>query len=112
MGADIALFPEMWNIGYALTPDQEETKRNAIGLDSDYITRFREFLVALAKANGCIVGMAGVSNDCAKMWQVGMDVLPEYRNRGLAAYLVNRLTLEILNRGYIPYYGTSHSNIA
>ena len=56
--------------------------------------------------------MAGASNDCAMMWQIGMDVLPEYRSCGLAAYLVNWLTLEILNRGYVPYYGTASSNIA
>lgn len=71
-----------------------------------------DVLVTLAKTDGHIVGMAGASSDCEKMWQVGMDVLPEYRNRGLAAYLVNRLTLDILNRGFVPYYGTSHSNIA
>jgi len=69
-------------------------------------------LAITAKKDGHIIGMAGTSADCAKMWQVGMDVLPEYRNYGLAAYLVNRLTLEILERGYIPYYGTGTSNIA
>jgi len=56
--------------------------------------------------------MAGASKDCAMMWQVGMDVLPNYRNYGLAAYLVNWLTLDILKRGYVPYYGTAVSNIA
>jgi len=71
-----------------------------------------DILVTLARKDGSIVGMAGASNDCAMMWQVGMDVLPEYRNYGLAAYLVNWLTLEILSRGYVPYYGTASSNIA
>lgn len=71
-----------------------------------------DVLAVLAKKDGRIVGMAGASADCAKMWQIGMDVLPEHRNNGLAAYLVNRLTLEILERGYIPYYGTSSANIA
>lgn len=71
-----------------------------------------DVLVTLAKSDGRIVGMAGASDDCAKMWQVGMDVLPEYRSHGLAAYLVNWLMLEILNRGYVPYYGTASSNIA
>ena len=71
-----------------------------------------DILVTLAKKDGQIVGMAGASNDCVSMWQVGMDVLPAYRNNGLAAYIVNRLTLEILNRGYVPYYGTASSNIA
>jgi len=52
MGADIALFPEMWNIGYALTPDREETERNAIGLESDYIARFKEHAKELNMAIG------------------------------------------------------------
>ena len=42
MGADIALFPEMWNIGYKLTANRERTIADAIGLDSEYITRFLE----------------------------------------------------------------------
>ena len=52
MGADIALFPEMWNIGYALTPDRKETERNAVGLDSDYIARFKELARELNMAIG------------------------------------------------------------
>jgi len=53
MNADIALFPEMWNIGYNLTADYEETERNAIGLDSDYMSRFK----ALAKEQKMAVGI-------------------------------------------------------
>ena len=71
-----------------------------------------DVLVTLAKKDGHIIGMAGACDDCAMMWQVGMDVLPEYRNFGLASYLVNWLTLEILKRGFVPYYGTASSNIA
>jgi len=52
MGADIALFPEMWNIGYSLTSNSEETERNSIGLDSDYIVQFREFAKELNMAIG------------------------------------------------------------
>ena len=71
-----------------------------------------DVLVALAKKNDLIVGLAGASADCEKMWQIGIDVLPGYRNYGIAAYLVNKLTLEILERGFIPYYGTASSNVA
>lgn len=71
-----------------------------------------DILVMLAKKNGKIAGMAGASSDCAAMWQVGIDVLPEHRNQGLAAYLVNQLSSEILERGYVPYYVTASSNIA
>lgn len=83
---------------------------NAIGNDRNHPRP--DALVMLAKKDGVIIGMAGASDDCAKMWQAGVDVLPAYRNLGLAAYLVNRLTIEILNRGYVPYYGTASSNIA
>ena len=89
---------------------QYEGFRNAVQYDVNHPRP--DILVTLAKKDGQIVGMAGASYDCAMMWQVGMDVLPEYRNYGLAAYLVNRLTLEILHRGYVPYYGTSSINIA
>jgi GNAT superfamily N-acetyltransferase len=46
------------------------------------------------------------------MWQIGVDVLSPYRGKGIAAAIVNVLTLEILNRGYIPYYGAAGSNMA
>ena len=89
---------------------RHEGFRNAVQYDVNHPRP--DILVTLAKKDSRIVGMAGASSDCAMMWQVGMDVLPEYRNHGLAVYLVNRLTLEILERGYVPYFGTASSNIA
>lgn len=68
-------------------------------------------LVTLAKYKGEVVGIASASDDCKTMWQIGVDVLLPYRGNGLAAVLVNMLTLEILNRGYIPYYSTDCSNV-
>ncbi len=73
---------------------------------------YRTVIVMLAKKAGKIIGMAGACNHCAKMLSIGIDVLPEYRHFGLAAYLVNSLTFEILKRDYVPYYGTISSNIA
>ena len=84
--------------------------RNALQYDINHARP--DVLAVVAAKNGHIAGVAGASHDCMKMWQVGMDVLPEYRDRGLAAYLVNWLTLEILNLGFVPYYGTASSNIA
>ena len=52
MGADIALFPEMWNIGYNLTSNRDETEQAAIGLDSDYIARFKSLAKELNMAVG------------------------------------------------------------
>ena len=40
LGADIALFPEMWSDGYYLPQDMQELKRLAITKDSDFIQSF------------------------------------------------------------------------
>lgn len=58
-----------------------------------------------------LVGLAACSADCETMWQIGVDVLPEYRRAGIAAALVSRLTLEILKRGKVPFYCAAWSNI-
>jgi len=71
-----------------------------------------ETLVTVAYADGVVAGMAGASDDCEMMWQIGINVMPEYRNRGIAAALTNRLAIEIMERGKIPYYGAAASNIA
>jgi len=89
---------------------QFEGFHNALGYDVNQPRP--DVLAALAKHGDQIVGMAGASADCAMLWQVGMDVLPEHRRHGLGAYLVYWLTLEILKRNYVPYYGTASSNIA
>ena len=67
--------------------------------------------VAVAYRNGIVVGMAGASDDCEMMWQIGINVLPEYRNQGIAAALTSRLAIEVLERGKIPYYATAPRNI-
>ncbi|HHV29826.1 GNAT family N-acetyltransferase [Acetivibrio mesophilus] len=59
-----------------------------------------------------IVAMAGASADCNLMWQIGIDVLPRFRNRGLATSLVSNLAIMIMERGILPYYGTASSNIS
>ena len=69
-------------------------------------------LAMLAIQDGEIVGVAGASKTCAKLWQISIEVLPKYRNLGLASYLVNKLTFEILERGEIPSYDVISSNIA
>ena len=58
-----------------------------------------------------LVGLAGASADCEKMWQIGIDVLPSYRRRGIASALTGRLALEILDRGKVPFYCAAWSNI-
>ena len=61
--------------------------------------------------NGKLVGLAGCSADCDTMWQIGIDVLPEYRRRGIASALTSRLAVEILERGKIPFYCAAWCNV-
>ena len=42
MGADLALFPEMWNTGYAMTEDEQALRQNAVGRDSGFVRAFQE----------------------------------------------------------------------
>lgn len=58
-----------------------------------------------------LVGLAACSADCDTMWQIGVDVLPEYRRKGIASALTSRLALEILNVGKVPFYCAAWSNI-
>jgi predicted GNAT family acetyltransferase len=45
------------------------------------------------------------------MWQIGVDVLPEYRRQGIASAVTSRLAVEILNRGKVPFYCAAWSNV-
>ncbi len=58
-----------------------------------------------------LVGLAGCSADCEDMWQIGVDVLPQYRRRGIAGALTSRLALEILKRGKVPFYCAAWCNL-
>lgn len=60
---------------------------------------------------GKLVGLAACSADCETMWQIGVDVLPEYRRQNIASTLTSRLALEILEREKVPFYCAAWSNI-
>ena len=83
---------------FALQHDPDHPARNALAM--------------AARRGDTVAAIAGAHNWCPSMWAIGMDVLPEYRCRGLAAYLTNALTHEILRRGLVPVYGYDASNIA
>lgn len=59
-----------------------------------------------------LVGLAACSRDCETMWQIGVDVLRDYRHQGVASALTSRLACEILARGAVPFYCAAWSNIA
>ena len=45
------------------------------------------------------------------MWQIGVDVLPEYRRLGIASALTSRLAVEAVHREKVPFYCCAWSNI-
>ena len=60
---------------------------------------------------GRLVGLASASADCQSMWQIGVDVLPEYRRQGIAAALTSGLAAEVFKRGKVPFYCAAWANI-
>ena len=62
IGADIALFPEMWSDGYYLPQYETELNKLAIGKDSQFIAEFRE----LAGKLGIAIGITFLEKHCPK----------------------------------------------
>ena len=54
---------------------------------------------------------AGAQRDGAYLWQTGVDVLEEYRDRGIATELVYQLTERLIGEGKLPFYGVRPGNI-
>lgn len=96
-------------------------------LDADAIERFHsentfhnallycpgckdEFAVAALDRNGCKIAMAGISSDGINLWQIGIDVNEEYRQKGLAVYLTSLIKDRAIEMGRLPFYGTSESH--
>ncbi len=70
-----------------------------------------DVMATVAYHNQTVIGMAGASEDSDQMWQIGVDVLPAYQNRGIGQALVSQLTATILAAGKIPYYTTAVANL-
>jgi GNAT superfamily N-acetyltransferase len=69
-------------------------------------------VAAIAKCGGEIAGIASASADCDIMWQIGVDTLEQYRNRGIAKATVSAVTEYIMDHGVISYYSTFETNAA
>jgi GNAT superfamily N-acetyltransferase len=69
-------------------------------------------LACLARCNGAIAGLAAASADSEAMWQVGIDIIREYRNRGIGKALVSRLTEALFGIEKLPYGSVATNNIA
>ena len=64
-----------------------------------------------AYEDGKMVGFAACSADGEDMWQIGIDVLPAYRRRGIASALTNRLARAVFEREKVPFYCAAWSNV-
>jgi GNAT superfamily N-acetyltransferase len=96
--------PEIKRLLYPL-PGFENALSRKDGLRTDVIA-------ACAVKDNRIIAIAGASNDSDLMWQVGIDVLPAYREQGIGSTLVSILTEEIDALGILPYYSLHPSNTA
>ena len=72
----------------------------------------RDVLGVGAYDGGKLAGLAGCSADAENMWQIGVDVLPQYRRKGIASAVTARLAMEILKRDKVPFYCSAWSNIS
>ncbi|MBR2949830.1 MAG: GNAT family N-acetyltransferase [Lachnospiraceae bacterium] len=70
-----------------------------------------DMLAVGAYDNGELIGLAGCSADCEDMYQIGVDVLPAYRKKGVASALTSRLALETLKLGKVPFYCAAWCNV-
>lgn len=58
-----------------------------------------------------IIGVAGADKVSDDIWEVGIEILPEYRKEGLATILTKNLTLRILEKNIVPIWCASSTNI-
>jgi len=82
---------------------------NAIGLKHN--PKRPRVIATTAVNKGEIIGVAAASADCDEMYQVGIDVLPEYRKSGIGKELVSVITKAIFDLGKVPYYSSWANNI-
>ena len=80
---------------------------NALCADRKHL----DVLAVGAYDGNTLIGLAGCSADCESMYQIGVDVLPQYRRQGIASALTTRLALEILALGKVPFYCAAWSNL-
>lgn len=83
---------------------------NSLAFDKDGNTP--TCIVLYAMKDQEIIALAGASKENEKMWELGIDVKPEYRRNGLGAVLISNLAHAILEKGVIPFYCASTTNVS
>ena len=83
---------------------------NSLAFDKNGSTSTKA--VYIAKDNNKIIGIASAAETSTDgVWEIGIDVMEEYRNARLGTYLVMGLTRELLTQNIIPFYSASITNI-
>lgn len=68
--------------------------------------------IYIAKDNNKIIGVSGaVSSSVNGLWEIGIDVVPEYRKSGIGTCLVKKLTEKLFEKNIDPFYSASVTNI-
>lgn len=102
-----------WDIRFYEQADIEQFKGDSRFPESySFNPLAPDMLGVSAMLGGEIVAMAGASRDSQRMWQIGVDVRPDMRGRGLGSMVVLLLKNEVMRRGRLPFYGTAMSHIA
>lgn len=83
---------------------------NSLSFDENGCTSTKA--VYIARDNDRIIGVAGAAESSVNgIWEIGVDVMEEYRNAKLGTYLVKSLTGKLLAQNIIPFYSASVTNI-
>ncbi|MBR1750622.1 MAG: GNAT family N-acetyltransferase [Ruminococcus sp.] len=85
-------------------------KRFSHAICPKFIPERPDRIVVCAYENGDIIGMAGCSEDAKGWQQIGIDVLPAHRSKGVGKYLVSLIRKRIEELGDIPFYGSAVAN--
>ena len=64
-----------------------------------------------AEREGKLMALTSADDLWGDLWQIGIQVLPETRQKGFACGLVSRLTQEIVALGKTPFYSTWAGNV-
>ncbi len=99
-----------WFVGKEEIQQFYGDKRFPNAILSEYDPDRPDRIVVCSYENGEITAMAGCSEDAPGWMQIGIDVLPEHRSKGLGTYLVTLLKRRIEEEGNIPFYGTGIAN--
>lgn len=82
---------------------------NAISFDANGKTD--ACIAFCAKLNNDIIAMAAAGPKNDSIWEIGIDVLSDFRKLGIATYLVSKLTQLILEKDIVPIYCAASTNI-